>query len=157
MAWQPLTQFVAIDRLADLMIARFGAISGMKNVNVLTAHYDPDIMPGLETLTLWGTEMDQDFGAVGNMRMDELYRMQGKLLVAMTFRPDRELAARNCRARCAAIIGELQDELRSNPTLTDLVVWARLARMTQAYLSTDKYVLGELTLEIDVKANLSIT
>lgn len=118
MATMTSTVPLVLETIRDRMAARRdadpdGVLAGV----VFTAAPSGDPIPD-ESIQLFGTDGDQEWGAVGNRRRKETYTINAGMLIIV--RGAGEKVSDAARDRAYAILAELEDELRRFPNL-DLI------------------------------------
>lgn len=145
------TQFTYLDTLQ----ARLAARPGLADVHVVSGVIDPDRAAKPDVLMLFGTEMEQSFGAQGNRRMEEVYDVVGQIIVMRAGAGEERIVA--TRERAKAILAEVETEVREDVQLGGLVRqhWISRVELDQGY--SDKARSCFVTFRITAKATLPRT
>lgn len=112
-----------MDAFVDGMLARANIISA--SVQVVSGYVGGDAAAKESIqLTDWGPA-EQRWGVLGNRRRDEEYTLNG--LIWVTKAGKTEAAIRSARDRAFALLAEVEDFLRTDPTIGGTTKVAELA------------------------------
>lgn len=149
---QTTTQFAFIDALMTQLTARAALATG---VQLSSGPLDLDKATEPDILQLFGTDVDEDFAAIGNKRHEETFRLEGELL---SVRPGAsEDIIVECRERAQELYAELEDEIRLNTRMNGTVKWCRISRATiqQGYGDKGRICVVSFTIEAFASLRLS--
>ncbi|MGE4338200.1 MAG: hypothetical protein AB7E55_19810 [Pigmentiphaga sp.] len=110
-----------MDALRSQLLAR----EGLAGVEVFTGPMGEDTPR--EAIVLFGTDASQEWGAIGNRRRDESYTVEAATWVK---RPGAgEAAIKEARDRAFELIGEVENQLRTDPKANGTILKGAVSGM----------------------------
>jgi len=124
---------------------------GLAGVTVEDAPYPLGEL-GEEWIDLYGVKAKQRWGSLGARRREEEYAIVGSLRTSVigSLRED----VRTCRARAYAILAEIEDALRDDPTIGGIARQAELSSYELVQSADSDSRITDIDFEIGVKATL---
>ena len=114
----PLTYYSTAPAFKAAMLTALQARSGLSGV---TISYGVPLQGTRESITLADISGSQQFAALGALRKDETYVLD--IYVSVLREGNQQ---QTCTERCFALAAEIEDELRTNVTMTGTVRVAEL-------------------------------
>jgi hypothetical protein len=143
----------SVPNVFDELTAQLEAREGLADVNILSAYLDDT--QRRDALMLIDVEADQEWGALGNRRIDEDYVIRGAIWIYRRGSDDK-VAMKAARDRAYAVFGELVEQVRGDPRINQTVRQSipSVGNLTQWYDSETR--LAILEFEIHVKNELRL-
>lgn len=136
-----------IPAFKDALVTRLSARTGLDGVQV--TYGLPAGAVKREHIIIGGANGSQEYRTIGHLHRMEEYVVQVYVNVI------REgVQQQACDERCFALLAEIEDELRTDPTCNNTVLTAEVASLNLESLATDERREGRLLVGIQVKARI---
>lgn len=141
----------AVGKLLDALVDALMARPGLVGVQVTSGWVGGDT-DARETIQLTGARSDQRWGALGNRRREEDISVEGVVFVVSPGKG--ESAIRAARNRALGLLAEIEDALRTDPTVALAVKAAQLSSVQLDQGATTAGRWCQIDIVIDATADL---
>ncbi len=139
-----------VPALLTALAGRLRNRAGLAGVAVATA---PDAAgTPAEVIEFLDTAQDQEFAALGGRRREERYEVRGAIFVARL--GAGEATATEARERAYALLAEIENELRADPTVGGAIQTAEVARVNLQQGASPDGRLAALEFWLRVRARI---